>query len=47
MMKENLREENMYLANHTKVIFVSVVWTKPELLISLGIGEFHIDNYRN
>lgn len=47
MMKANLREENIYLVNNTKVIFVLVVWTRPELLISLRIREFLINQYRN
>lgn len=47
MMKANLREENIYLVNNTKVIFVLVVWTRPELLISLRIREFLINQYGN
>lgn len=47
MMKANLREENIYLVNNTKVIFVLVVWTRPELFISLRIREFLINQYGN
>lgn len=47
MMKANLREENICLVNNTKVIFVLVVWTRPELLISLRIREFLINQYGN
>lgn len=47
MMKANLREENIYLVSKTKVVFVLVVWTTPELLISLRIREFSINQYRN
>lgn len=46
-MKANLREENIYLVKSTKVIFVLVGWTRPELLISLGIRVFHTNQYRN
>lgn len=46
-MKANIREENIYLVKNTKVIFVVVVWTRPELLLSLGIRVFHINQYRN
>lgn len=46
-MKADLREENIYLVNHTKVIFVLVVWTVPEFFISLGIRLFCVSHYRN
>lgn len=46
-MKADLREENIYLVNNTKVVFVLVVWTRPRLLLSLGIRVFYINQYRN
>lgn len=44
-MKANLREEDIYLVNNTKVGRVLVVWTGPELLLSPGSRVFHTNPF--
>lgn len=46
-MKVDFREENIYLVNYIKVIFVLVVWIVLEFFIFLGIRLFCVSYYRN